>query len=435
MPVAGKHRARRLAELVLGRAPARIESTETRTTSVFSRSPFAVAWLVVAWRSHGRTAARLRVGDRRIRGGRRHGARAGGCRARFRSSAARSGRRLGSSGSSPPPSESLRAGSPVVMAALVPLAALGLQAAVRIGRAKRGRASPPSALVAAAMLPLVRSSSRFTHASPSSAPNVPPEYEAARALHAEGIVAEYPLVQDVDRLFWQRDARTPSSERRRARNAAHDAGASMLVDPGARTAEALAFLGVTAIVRIPTHSTSPTTCRCPDASLGARVRARRARRRTDRPCGASLRRRPCARHAPRRFRGPTCVDGGGIGYPLVSPSGVGIMEFIARAPSVARLSFRRQRLRPARSAHYESRTRRQSDRSTLDGPTQITVRRRDSPRSFLPRRQDRSRRDVGGGRNRAVGATRATSGRRIRSSGRRRSPRIPGCERAARRVT
>ena len=38
------------------------------------------------------------------------------------------------------------------------------------------------------------------------------------------------------------------------------------------------------------------------------------------------------------FGGPVWVDGG-VGYPLISPSGVGTMEFIAKAPSVARISL------------------------------------------------------------------------------------------------
>ena len=39
------------------------------------------------------------------------------------------------------------------------------------------------------------------------------------------------------------------------------------------------------------------------------------------------------------FGGPVLLEDGSVGYPLVSPSGVGTIELVAKAPSVATLSF------------------------------------------------------------------------------------------------
>jgi len=175
-------------------------------------------------------------------------------------------------------------------------------------------------------------------ATPLLRTDVPAEYGALERT-PQGIVAEYPLVQDVDRLFWQRSYGRPLLNSEAIGTTAFDA-ARMLVDPRApETAEALAFLGVTAIV---THSDAldfagdaadvPNADWGPGYDLVART-----------PDGSSVW-RVVAPAAPALvlleggFGGPILLDGA-VGYPLISPAGVGTMEFIAKAPSVARISL------------------------------------------------------------------------------------------------
>src|SRR4029079_2555585 len=138
---------------------------------------------------------------------------------------------------------------PVVMTALVPLAALGLQVVVRRDFAVRPGVLVPAVIVAGAMCFSFLELSVHA-ATPLLRTDVPAEYGALERT-PQRIVAGYPLVQDVDRLFWQRSYGRPLLNSEAIGTTAFDA-ARMLVDPRApETAEALAFLGVTAIV---THS-------------------------------------------------------------------------------------------------------------------------------------------------------------------------------------
>ena len=260
---------------------------------------------------------------------------------------------------------------PVVMTGLVPLAALGLQALVRRASAWRPGARVPAAIVLGAMC--ISFLELSVHAAtPLLRTEVPPEYEALERT-SEGIVAEYPLVQDVDRLFWQRDHGRPLLNSEAIGTTAF-AAARMLVDPRAPgTAEALSFLGVTAIV---THADAldfaHNAADVPNADWGDgyELVART-------PDGSSVW-RVVAPAAPALvlleggFGGPE-LRFGKVGYPLVSPSGVGTMELIAKAPSVATISFvatppagQRRILRIADAA---------SERQfVLDAPTEVSVR-------------------------------------------------------------
>jgi hypothetical protein len=260
---------------------------------------------------------------------------------------------------------------PVVMTALVPLAALGLQLVVRRVSAWRPGVVVPAAVVGVAML--VSFLELSVHAAtPLLRTDVPPEYEALERT-PEGIVAEYPLVQDVDRLFWQRDHGRPLLNSDAIGTTPFEA-ARMLVDPRAPgAAEALSFLNVTAMVTHPDAlDFADDVPDVPNADWGAgyELVART-------PDGSSVW-RVVAPAAPALVLleggfGPPELREGGVVYPLVSSSGVGTMELIARAPSVARISFlatppegRKRVLRIADSA---------SERPyVLDGPTLVSVR-------------------------------------------------------------
>lgn len=227
---------------------------------------------------------------------------------------------------------------PLVMTALVPLAALALQAGyVWMRKSGRSQAFAGAVVVAAMAVSFLELTIDPTEKRVDT--TLPPVYRALERTKP-GILAEYPLVEDADNLFWQRDHRrpllntsafgTPSDEARR-----------VLVHPGAPgTAEALALLGVTAIITradaldyaentpdIPRRSWGPgyeLVERWPDGSSVWRVTA---------PAAAAL------VTLPGGFAGPTRATNGHVGYPLVSPSGVGLLEFVAKAPSVVRLAF------------------------------------------------------------------------------------------------
>ena len=226
---------------------------------------------------------------------------------------------------------------PVVMAALVPLAALGLQVIARRASAVRPGVVVPAVVVIGAMCFSFLELSVHA-ATPLLRTDVPAEYEALDRT-PEGIVAEYPLVQDVDRLFWQRSHGRPLLNSDAIGETAFDA-ARMLVDPRSPgAAEALSFLGVTAIVTHPDaldFAGGPEDVPNADWGPGYELVART-------PDGSSVW-RVVAPAAPALvlleggFGGPVWLDGG-VGYPLISPAGVGTMEFIAKAPSVARISL------------------------------------------------------------------------------------------------
>jgi hypothetical protein len=231
----------------------------------------------------------------------------------------------------------------LAMAALVPLAALALQeASTRLAKSSgrwRGIQLLPVSLVVGAMLVSFLELS-IDPARPRLDTNrVPPEY-AALARTPDGVLVEYPLIHNIDHLFWQRFHGRPVLNSEAFGTPADDAR-RVVLDPGASgTAEALAFLGVTAIV---THRDALRYTEAapdvPNASWGPGYAL--VTRTGD---GASVW-RVVAPPAPALvtlhsgFGEPKPPERGAIDFPLVSPSGVGYFELRAKEPGVVRLTF------------------------------------------------------------------------------------------------
>lgn len=230
----------------------------------------------------------------------------------------------------------------LVMTALVPLAALGLQtgwAALGRRNARRSRVAAASvALVAIAML-ISFLELTVPPADPRIETTLPPEYAALEGA-PRGILAEYPLIEDLDNLFWQQIHGRPVLNNSAFGTAVGEAN-RVLVDPSAPgTASQLALLGVTAIL---THADALDYKQgipdVPNASWGSgyELVART-------PNGSSVWRvvaepAPALVTLPGGFTGPTRPTDGVVGYPLVSPSGVGEIQFTTRSPGTVRLTF------------------------------------------------------------------------------------------------
>jgi hypothetical protein len=206
----------------------------------------------------------------------------------------------------------------------------------------------------------------------------PPEYTVIDRARP-GIVAEYPLGQsDIYRL-WQRAYGRPLLNGAPPESPADYARLALLdpAEPG--TAEALSLLGVTvasihpqaqADVEIPPHE--------PTNVAGYRLLGRFADRDSIwYPGGASVWEvtappAPALVTLPGGFAKPISSAAGFARYPLTSPSGVGVLDFLAKKPGVVRLVFDAF---PAKSASHELRL---ADSSTeklfnVDGRTTISV--------------------------------------------------------------
>ena len=223
--------------------------------------------------------------------------------------------------------------------ALVPLAALGLQAAWS-GLTRRGRTQLATAVVAGAMVASFLELA-VNPARPRFRATVPPEYVSLQTAPA-GIVAEYPLGFDPDELFWQRIYDRPflGGVPEGTPGQADDARRA-LVDPATPgTAAQLAFLGVTAMVTHPdTLDYVSGTPYAPRESWGpGYALISRA------PDGTSVW-KVVAAPAPALvtltggFGNPTPTAAGVPGYAFTSPSGVGTIELTATTPGLVRLTF------------------------------------------------------------------------------------------------
>src|SRR5205823_303470 len=113
----------------------------------------------------------------------------------------------------------------------------------------------------------------------------------------------------------------------------------VLLDPAEPgTARSLSLLGVTAIAIHPGGGADvPVQPREPSDGEGYRLIGRF-------PDGASVWNvvappAPALVTLPGGFAPPRLVTGDGVGYPLVSPSGVALLELQAKAPGVIRLVF------------------------------------------------------------------------------------------------
>jgi O-antigen/teichoic acid export membrane protein len=224
---------------------------------------------------------------------------------------------------------------PLLMTALLPLAALGLQTLTQ-SLAHRRELLGIAAVAAAMVISFFElGTHRVGHF--RTVP-VPPEYTAIEKDTPEGVLAEYPLgYSDIYRL-WQRVHGRPLV------NGAPEGSTAeqvrfMLLDPAQPgTAESLALLGVTALAIHPGgHADAPVEPREPTNGDGYRLVGRFPDRssvwRVVAPAAPALVTLPAGFGVPRR------LGGDGIGYPLVAPSGVALLEIHSKAPGVIRVSF------------------------------------------------------------------------------------------------
>jgi hypothetical protein len=264
----------------------------------------------------------------------------------------------------------------LIVAALVPLAALALQAGWDRLASRRGswRGIPVAAvtLVAAAMLvsflELGMNPSKYRF----DASREPAEY-AALDRTPPGVLVEYPLVENIDYTFWQRLHQRPVLNSSAFGTPADDAR-RVVLDPAAPgTAAKLAFLGATAIVTHPDAlAYTGDVPEVPHASWGPGYRLV-----TRTPDGTSTW-RVVAPPAPALvtmhsgFGEPLPPKGHVVEFPFVASSGVGYFEIRARAAGTLRLTF------DATPPDGEHRVLRVADAETevpfdLDAPTRVSV--------------------------------------------------------------
>jgi O-antigen/teichoic acid export membrane protein len=223
---------------------------------------------------------------------------------------------------------------PLLMTALLPLAALGLQMVA--GTVEQRRRFAAVAVVGAA---LVLSFAELATNRPHHFRTVPvpAEYTAIKRSTPNGILAEYPLgYSDIYRL-WQRVHGRPLVNGAPEGSLA-DQVRFMVLDPGqAGTAQTLSLLGVTAVAIHPGgRADTPLQPREPTPADGYRLVGRF-------PDGSSVWAvvAPPATAVvtlPGGFATPRLVAGN-VGYPLIAPSGVALMELRAKTPGVVRLVF------------------------------------------------------------------------------------------------
>ncbi len=217
---------------------------------------------------------------------------------------------------------------PLLMATLLPLAALGLQTL----RRRFGVA----VVVLAAVLSFVElSTHRVAHF--RTVP-VPPEYTALERSTPDGILAEYPLgYSDLYRL-WQRVHGRPLV------NGAPDGSVAdqarlMLLDPKEPgTAGALSLLGVTAIVLHPGGPADvPVEPRQPAAGAGYRLVGRFPD--TSSVWAVAAPPAPAFVTLSAGFAPPRRLGNGTVGYPLIASGGYAVIELRAKRPGVVRVRF------------------------------------------------------------------------------------------------
>ncbi|MFY9578380.1 MAG: hypothetical protein WAQ33_03575, partial [Gaiellaceae bacterium] len=224
---------------------------------------------------------------------------------------------------------------PLLMTALVPLAALGLQAVWR--RLARPGRLPTLAIGVVGAAMVVSFLELAIHPAEKRFRTVPtpPEYTALDQT-PRGILAEYPLgYSDIYRL-WQRRHGRPLLNGAPAGTPA-DSARLMLLDPAQPgTAPALSLLGVTAIeihphaiVDAEVSPNEPTSAdgyrlvgRFPDDTSVWDVVAPAA------PAFVTL---------PGGFGAPQRAEDGFVGYPFIAQGGVGVADFAASTPGVVRL--------------------------------------------------------------------------------------------------
>jgi O-antigen/teichoic acid export membrane protein len=265
---------------------------------------------------------------------------------------------------------------PLLMTALLPLAAFGLQT-VTGALARHGRVLAVGAVGAAMVLSFVELSIHPAQPRFRTVPT-PAEYSAVKRT-PPGIVAEYPLGQSDIYRFWRRAYGRPLLNGAEPGTEA-DFARLVLLDPTQPgTASNLAFLGVTAVSLHPgAHADVEVQPRDLAGTSGYRLVARYPHERSIwYPDGASVWRvvappAPALVTLPGGFASPQADSRGVVVYPLVSTAGVGVVEFTARAAGVVRLVF------DATPAHDKPATLRVADSKTeqkvaLSGRTPVSV--------------------------------------------------------------
>lgn len=262
----------------------------------------------------------------------------------------------------------------LVMTALVPLAALGLQFLwQRVSRGRNGGLAPAAVMIVlvAMVVSLLELSIHPTKPNFRTSPT--PQLYAALEQTPPGVVAEYPLVTTNDHIIWQTLYKRPLLNNADFGTPADDARRVVLDPASAQTASSLAFLGVTAIVThrdalrytdvdgfVPNASWGPgyrLVARTPDGSSVWQVVASPA---------------PALVTMYSGFGDPMPPKGDTVYFPLTSPSGVGYFEIRAKQAGVMKLVF--DAVPPAGS----ERLLRISDERTevpvtLDGTTRVSV--------------------------------------------------------------
>jgi O-antigen/teichoic acid export membrane protein len=232
---------------------------------------------------------------------------------------------------------------PLLMTALLPLAALGLQAG-STALARNRQAVAVSVAGAAMVVSFVELSIHPAEPRFRTVPT-PPEYGVVDRT-PPGILAEYPLGSSDIYRFWQRKHGRPLLNGAQPGTQA-DYARLVLLDPTQPgTAAALSFLGVTAISLHPgAHADVEVPPRDPEGSSGYRLVARYPHGRSIwYPDGASVWKviaapAPALVTLPGGFAAPQRASGGLVVYPLVSTAGVGVLDFTARSPGLVRLVF------------------------------------------------------------------------------------------------
>ncbi len=217
---------------------------------------------------------------------------------------------------------------PLLMTAVLPLAALGLETVRRFA----GVAVVAVALVISFV---ELSTNRVAHF--RTVP-VPPEYTVVERSTPDGILAEYPLgYSDLYRL-WQRVHGRPLMNGAPAESVA-DLAHLMVLDPKEPgTSSALSLLGVTAIVIHPGGVADvPVQPREPAPADGYRLVGRFPD--TSSVWAVTAPPAPAFAMFAGGFAAPRRVENGVIFYPLIASGGVAVLEIRSRVPGIVRLEF------------------------------------------------------------------------------------------------
>jgi O-antigen/teichoic acid export membrane protein len=225
----------------------------------------------------------------------------------------------------------------LLMTALVPIAALGLQ---RLGQAAAGRWHRgwifPAIVGAAMVVSFLELSIRPAEARFRTA--LPPEYAAVERT-PPGILAEYPMGYSDIYALWQTRHHRPIFTGAPPETPADYARLAVIDPSQAGTAPALALLGVTAIAIHPfAHVDTEVAPQEPKPGSGFELVGRFPQqtsvwRVVAQPAGAFV-------TLPGGFAKPRFRDAAGfVAYPMIGSGGVGVLQLAAKAPGVVQLTF------------------------------------------------------------------------------------------------